>query len=199
VISSGGTELVFGSDSGTVVSSGGSQVVAGVANNAQILSGGTETVYGSAVATTVDSGGFEQVAAGGIVNGATINGGTLEINSGATAEGTITFVSGGTLRVDGTGNFGASISGFSQPDQLDLSAIAFGSSTTLSFTGNNSSGTLTITDGTHNTLLTLLGQYTAADFTSASDGHGGTLIGYNPPVAAASDTTPSVLTTPHHA
>jgi hypothetical protein len=38
------------------------------------------------------------------------------------------------------------------------------------------SGTLTVTDGTHTASLTLLGQYSAQNFTLASDGHGGTMI-----------------------
>jgi autotransporter passenger strand-loop-strand repeat protein len=43
---------------------------------------------------TINSGSFEQVFSGANVSGATI--------SGPTAAGTITFVSGGTLRIDGT-------------------------------------------------------------------------------------------------
>jgi autotransporter passenger strand-loop-strand repeat protein len=161
-----------------------------------VSSGGTQQVYGSAVATTVDSGGFEQVFAGGVVNGATISGGELEVNSGATAEGTITFVSGGTLRLDAAGSFGAQISGFAQPDQLDLSAIAFGSGTTLSY--SSSTGTLTVTDGTNTDTLTLLGQYSAAQFNLTSDGHGGTLVTDPPAATAMTDNNPVALATPTH-
>ena len=49
--------------------------------------------------------------------------------------------------------------------------------------GNNLSGTLTVTDGTHTANLTLIGQYVTAQFTKATDGHGGTLIG-DPPLTA---------------
>jgi hypothetical protein len=92
----------------------------------------------------------------------------------STAEGTITFVSGGTLRLDAARSFGALISGFAQPD---LSAIAFGTSTSVSFTeaSNSSSGTLMVTDGTNTDNLTLLGQYTAAQFNLTSNDYGGTL------------------------
>jgi hypothetical protein len=55
----------------------------------------------------------------------------------------------------------------------------------------NLSGTLTVTDGTHTASLTLIGQYVAAQFTSASNGHGGTLIG-DPPVATT-NTNPLVI------
>jgi autotransporter passenger strand-loop-strand repeat protein len=202
VISSGGEEIVAASDSGAIVSNGGLQVIwgGGIAYGAHILSGGTQEVYGSAVATTVSSGGFEQVFAGGAVNGATISNGELAVNSGATAEGTITFVNGGTLTLDAAGDFGAVISGFAKPDQLDLSAIAFGSGTTLSFTeaSNNSSGTLTVTDGTHTDNLTLLGQYTAAQFNLASDGNGGTLV-TDPPAVAMTDHNPIGVVAPRHA
>ena len=48
----------------------------------------------------------------------------------------------------------------------------------LSFTAASgaSSGTLTVTDGVHTASIQLLGQYTASEFATASDGHGGTLI-----------------------
>jgi len=47
--------------------------------------------------------------------------------------------------------------------------------------GNNLSGTLTVTDGSHTAHLTLLGSFTPGQFTSASDGHGGTVITDPPP------------------
>jgi hypothetical protein len=54
------------------------------------------------------------------------------------------------------------------------------------------------TDGVHSATITLLGQYTAGQFTSASDGHGGTLIG-DPAVVAANDPSLAALAAPHHA
>jgi hypothetical protein len=94
------------------------------------------------------------------------------------------FAGGGTLKLDQSMAFGAAtIAGFGVPDHLDLADIAFGSSTTLGLVeaGSNSSGTLTVSDGTHTASLLLLGQYTAGQFTTASDGAGGTLIS-DPPV-----------------
>jgi hypothetical protein len=60
----------------------------------------------------------------------------------------------------------------------DLSQIAFGAHTTLGYSENKSDtgGTLTITDGTHAATIALLGNYMAASFVTAADGHGGTLI-----------------------
>ena len=62
--------------------------------------------------------------------------------------------------------------------EIDLGGISFGKKTKVSFKEdkNNLSGTLTVTDGTHTANLTLLGQYSANDFTLASDGHGGTMV-----------------------
>jgi hypothetical protein len=57
---------------------------------------------------------------------------------------------------------------------------------------------LTVTDGTHTASVVLLGQYTAGQFTSASDGHGGTSIG-DPPLTAMPDQIPATLVTAHHA
>jgi hypothetical protein len=100
----------------------------------------------------------------------------------------VTFVisGGGTLQLDSSVSFGGTISGFGQPEYIDLRDIAFGSGTTLSFTeaGSNLSGTLTVSDGTHAANLTLLGQYVTAQFTKAGDGHSGILIG-DPPAEAA--------------
>ncbi|MCA5244954.1 hypothetical protein K1S22_26955, partial [Klebsiella pneumoniae] len=59
---------------------------------------------------------------------------------------------------------------------------------------DNTSGMLTVSDGTLTAQLTLLGQYSAAQFTSATDGHGGTLVG-DPSLAAGAQTTP--LASPH--
>ena len=56
--------------------------------------------------------------------------------------------------------------------------IVFAEKTRVSFKEdkNNLSGTLTVTDGTHTASLTLLGQYSANQFSLASDGHGGTMV-----------------------
>jgi autotransporter passenger strand-loop-strand repeat protein len=185
-VSNGGVEVVSGGTaSGTTVSSGGSGTV---------MSGGT------ASGVIVYSGGSEVISSGGAVNGATLSGGFLEIKSGGTASGsTITFSSaGGTLQLDDSQHFtGASavIGGFGVPGGIDLADISFGSSTTLSFTeaSNNTSGTLTVGDGTHTATLLLLGQYVAANFTAQTDGQGGTLI-TDPPVSTNSQL---LLTQPH--
>ena len=72
------------------------------------------------------------------------------------------------------------IKGFSKLDQLDLTDMKFGTATTLGFSEDksNSFGTLTVSDGTHNVSIQLLGQYMAAGFQKATDGGAGTFITY---------------------
>ncbi|MGA2044046.1 MAG: hypothetical protein ABSG83_11825, partial [Roseiarcus sp.] len=61
----------------------------------------------------------------------------------------------------------------------------------LGYSGTNSGGALTITDGAHFADIALLGQYAAASFVTASDGHGGTLI------SAPSAVAQTELSVPH--
>jgi len=176
IINSGGLEVVFsgGTDSSSVVNSGGVLVVsaAGVASDTT-LAGGTEEVYGSAGDTTVDSGGYAQVLSAGTISGATISGGMLELDAGASAgSGTIAFAGGGTLKLDATGAYDFPVAGFAVPDAFDLSAVAFASAT-KSYTGDTSSGTLTVSDGTDSVSLQLVGDYTSASFDLGQERGGG--------------------------
>jgi large repetitive protein len=63
---------------------------------------------------------------------------------------------------------------------VDLADISFATAT-LGYSGNAQSGTPTVQDGSHTATLALLGQYVAANFNLASDGHGGTLVS-DPPL-----------------
>ena len=162
-------------------------------------SGATEALANGYAASnvTVDSGIVVQVRAGGTVSDATLNGGTLEIMRGGIAGssefGFATSV-GGTLQLDDSQHFGGTISGFGVPGGIDLRDIAFGSGTTLGYAGDASSGTLTVSDGTHTATLNLLGQYAAGNFTLHSDGNGGTLV-TDPPLAGLAGNP--YLTPPH--
>jgi hypothetical protein len=121
------------------------------------------------------------------------NGSTLELDTADS--GSVTFAGPqGTLQLDSATGFSGQIADFGALDQIDLAAIGFGANTTLGYTPNNGNtgGTLTVSDGTHTASLALLGQYMAASFATASDGHGGTLIS-DPPVVAAQ----TQLTQPH--
>jgi len=93
------------------------------------------------------------------------------------------------------------IAGFGSPhgvtEEIDLRDISFGAHTKETFTeaSNHLSGTLTVTDGTHTANLTLLGQYSTANFSLSSDGQGGTIV-TDPPAMVGSATSP-VLAAQH--
>ena len=185
VESSGGTSL-----SATVLAGGVEYALSGGVARGTLISGGNEQILssGRAVGATVEGGGFLVVSSGGMVNGATISGATVEIQSGGlTGTNAITYAGGAALILDASANFSGTIAGFTGGDFLDLKDIAFGSNTSMNFVeaGNNLSGTLSVTDGSHTANITLLGSYTPGQFSSATDGHGGTVI-TDPPVLLVS-------------
>ena len=99
--------------------------------------------------------------------------------------------------MNGTTTFSGTVAGLAMGDFLDLRDISFISGTTsATFTeaGSNTSGTLTVSDGTHIANLTLLGQYVTAQFHLTSDGHGGTVV-TDPPLTVATEQQ-SFLTQP---
>ncbi len=124
----------------------------------------------------------------------------MEVISGGTVSGAVTFSGGGELVLNDSVHFGGLVAGFGVPDRLDLLDIPYvasGSGATTSgwtqlTSGANASGTLTVSEGGHVANITLLGQYTAANFHIQSDGLGGTLV-TDPPVSSST----ALLTTPH--
>jgi hypothetical protein len=66
------------------------------------------------------------------------------------------------------------IKSFGGSDVIDITDIAFSTLKPLSFTP--ATDKLTVSDATHSATLTFTGSYTAASFSTASDGNGGTLI-----------------------
>jgi large repetitive protein len=119
--------------------------------------------------------------------------GPTTIAAGATVEiplaysGTLTFSgSTGTLKLDSSTTFTGKIGGqLAIGDVIDLADLTAGANATIGYTGNNSPGTLTVSDGTHTASIALLGNYSLANFTASSDGHGGTSV-VDPPVACGS-------------
>jgi len=61
------------------------------------------------------------------------------------------------------------------------------------FLGGAAGGTLSVTDGTRNADIVLLGNYLASAFVASSDGHGGTSISQN----VATDHDPLVIVNTH--
>lgn len=125
---------------------------------------------------TVESG--DTLALDGAVGGA----GALDIGAGATlafastvaAASRVNFVGAGSvLELADAAAFKAAVAGFAAGETIDLRAGGFGAGTTIAYSGTSSSGVLTLTDGAHRARIALLGQYAAADFVVAGDGHGG--------------------------
>jgi hypothetical protein len=75
------------------------------------------------------------------------------------------------------------------PGAIGLRDIEFGSGTTLAFNEapSNTSGTLTVSDGTHQANILLLSQYATGNFTKQGDGAGSTLITDPPRVDPLTD------------
>jgi hypothetical protein len=155
---------------------------------------------GTAAATEIDSGAVMYVASGGTTDGASLDGGNLDLASGAAATNApLTFGSsaGGVLTFGDSVDFGGTVAGFGEPDELDLLDISYNPGITSAEADDDLSGTLTVSDGTHVANIALLGQYVTANFNAMSDGQGGTLV-TDPPAAAATDANPTALINPHH-
>jgi len=155
----------------------------------EALSGGALDVLGA----TYNGAGGHLIADGGTMtlSGAVSgpgeadikNSGTLEYGAASSEKTVFSNVGGvfsGTLVLDQSTRFSGTIGNFfgdgTQSDTLDLKDINFATATIVSFTENNANtqGVLTITDGTHTAHLTLLGQYSAGNFSLSSETGGGT-------------------------
>ena len=119
----------------------------------------------------------------------------LEIDS--SDSGNVTFTgSNGTLWLDQPSTFTGNVSGLGAQNGIDLSNIAFGAAATLGYSpnDNNTGGTLTVTNGSQQANIALLGSYMASSFVMESDNHGGTMI-----LADATQTAnQSMITNPQH-
>jgi hypothetical protein len=115
-------------------------------------------------------------------------GATLELPSAYS--GTVSFAGAtGTLKIDNSSSFSGKIAGqLAIGDVIDLADITAGANATIAYSGNNSPGTLTVSDGTHTASIALLGNYSLANFTASSDGHGGTSV-VDPPLPGQSGTS----------
>ncbi|PBB91593.1 hypothetical protein CK215_15040 [Mesorhizobium sp. WSM3864] len=178
---------------GTIIASG---------SNALVIDTGGSIVINSGTLEATGSGGL--VVAGGLANSGMLsaNGGNIVIHGEVTGDGDatignlsklefgsasstdVTFAqsAAGTLELDDSFDYSGRISGITNDDKLDLNDILFGAGTTVSYQASQggSGGTLTVSDGVHNTTLHLLGTYDASGFRLADDGEGHTVVTYNP-------------------
>jgi hypothetical protein len=146
--------------------------------------------------------------------GSGANAGTVKITdpSGSTASSTV--IAGGsmvdiatptssnvsfagsnaTLVLEQPSSFTGTVAGMATLDSIDLSQLAFGATSTLGYAENaaGTEGTLTVGNSAHAATIALLGNYMAASFVTAADGHGGTMVTETSP-----PTEPPHLTQPH--
>ncbi len=115
---------------------------------------------------TLTAGGANQTLTGGAAGHETMVGSSAGSD---TFKNTAALFNGDTIVGFGAAN-----------DVIDLTNLTF-TGQTPQFVQNGSSGTLSITDGTHSAAITLFGQFAAAGFQAQSDGASGTDIIYHQP------------------
>ena len=103
--------------------------------------------------------------------------------AGASAQSVAFEGTTGTLKLDASLAFTGEISGLAGSDAIDLADVSYGVQTQVTFLGNATGGTLTISDGVHTANIALQGDYLSSTWTLSSDGHGGTVV--VDPVAAS--------------
>ncbi len=143
------------------------------AGNAAILSGAATTLSGLQIVHLSDT----------IASGA-----TLELASAFS--GTVLFAGPtGTMKIDNASSFSGKIAGqLAIGDVIDLKNITAGAKAKITYSGNDSPGVLTVSDGTHTASIALLGNYSLGNFTASSDGNGGTSI-VDPPLPGQNGNT----------
>ena len=135
--------------------SGGLTVVSSIENSGSLWANGAVLTVQGAV-----SGGT-----------ATIDGtGTLDLEAPSTVNVVFGSDTGGTLKLGDAFHFNGTITGFDGADVIDLANIEFGAAS-ISYHANagDSGGTLTISDGAHVAALSLIGDYSADNFSLAAN------------------------------
>ncbi|TPM07083.1 hypothetical protein FJ960_09200 [Mesorhizobium sp. B2-3-11] len=144
-----------------------------VSFNGTLGGSGTVTVQGGATAVIGK-------AVSGTGSFTLMKNGSLELVA-ADSEN-VTFASGstGTLKLDHslTAPFAGKISGLTPKNAIDLADLAYlkPKSMIVTYTGNATGGVLTVSNGTQNVSLDLLGDYTHSTWTLSKDASGGTLV-----------------------
>ncbi|WP_328824722.1 beta strand repeat-containing protein [Mesorhizobium neociceri] len=174
---------------GTIIATG---------SQALVIDTGGSVVVNSGTLEATGSGGL--TITGGLANSGMLwaNGGNIAINGQVTGDGDatignlsklefggasstdITFAhdAAGTLQLDDSFDFSGSIAGITNDDKVNLEDILFGTGTSAAYQADldGAGGTLTVTDGTHNATLHLLGVYDANSFAISDDGAGRTVV-----------------------
>ena len=184
-VSNGGVAFVRAGGELEVTSGSSSDIDGYLVNRSTVTVGndGTLTINGAVKneAALYASAAGSLIDINGVVNGgvAVVGNGTVEIG-GSSGEG-VKFLSNGTggLVLDGTGNaYTGKVDGFgvagggNSNQSIDFAGVNYAGAI-VSYTPANAadtSGTLTVTDGTHSASIVLVGQYEASDFQNANNG-----------------------------
>ena len=162
-----GSNLVTNSGVLEASGSGGMMVASGIVNSGVLwANGATLTVQGA-------------VSGNGT---ATIDGiGTLDFEASTSANVVFGSGTGGTLKLGDSFHFNGTISGFGGSDVIDLANVA-AANASISYHENTAGtgGTLAISDGAQTLELSLLGHYSADNFSIVPDQLHGTSITYVP-------------------
>jgi autotransporter passenger strand-loop-strand repeat protein len=177
VVFAGGTTLAGGS---LVIQSGG--IDSGLFDQGTVIISGTNTSDGIA------AGGIEEVASGGALVEAALQGGTLVILSGGSADltssvnnGAIVFSGSGPeqLTIDGNLAPAAAISGFTDPavggKTIDITGIG-SAVTSSSITFSSGAETLTVSGTLGTVTVKLAAGSTPGQLALTTDGRGGILV-----------------------
>jgi aryl-phospho-beta-D-glucosidase BglC (GH1 family)/20S proteasome alpha/beta subunit len=168
-----------------------SNLASGVSGTSSALEG-FETIFhqdlnGDGVidtaSTVIEATGSIVLTLSHMTQAATIDAGaTLELTGADSASVTFNGATGSFI-LDHSSQLSGQVFNFtgdgnpSSSDQIDLTDIAFGAGTTVSYTGTSSGGTLTVSDAeSHTAHIALAGDYTSSTFSLSSDGSGGTVV-----------------------
>jgi len=120
---------------------------------------------------------------------------TLELASAFSGQISFTAPTG-VLKLLNSESFAGTVAGMSGQDAIDFADIDVTKVQQPTYSGTDSDGTLTVTDGSHAANIALLGNYLASTFVTSSDGHGGTNV---VDASAAETSQASLLVQPPHA
>ena len=169
--------------SGTTIDSGGFEFInSGGTDLGALISGGKQDVFGYASGVAILSGGYQYIDSGGTASASIISaGGTLEVQTGGTVSGNITFASGGSgsLQIDGTTLPTNVITGFEPGDIIDLANIPYDAAGGVSLLDSSADQLSVFENGSNYQLNFSSGVFplnteATNDFSLSSDGRGGT-------------------------
>jgi hypothetical protein len=152
-------------NSGTLEASTSSALTVshGITNTGNIwANGGTVTVTGA-----VTGAGSANISSGAL----------LEFGSSTTANTTFAASANGTLRLDAADHFTGTLTGMATGNTIDMRNVSI-TGATLTYTGNSSSGTLTVSGGGVTAKIKMVGNYSQANFHMANDGGGHVNVTY---------------------